>query len=209
MERFKVLNLDQSSEQWLLWREGQKNQFKVGGSDIASILDCSPYKTRKELMVQKQLRTRPESEFQMRKGTWLEPVIRQHAQSWLETMTEVPVALDPCCVELVDDARFIASLDGTDWKEQIVAELKYNNWKTHDFALCGIVQEHHMVQVQYQLWLTGLDTCFYFSHSDNGLFDKKDQFTAGIQVRSSPEIQGQIVEKVVEFLDELERAFCD
>lgn len=183
---------EQGTPAWKRWRlDG------LGGSDVAAVLGLSPFAdaTRERLLHEKATGAERETNFEMRRGTRLEPVARElyalHADC----------DVDVVCVEHPDAPWVRVSLDGLcrprdrgdgPWAPWVL-ELKCPNWKVHDLALAGLLPAYYRVQVQWQLLATGLDRCDYASFNDGRRFAPADQL-AVVTVGADPEEQAALLE---------------
>lgn len=183
----RVVRLAQGTLPWHQWRhEG------LGGSDVAAVLEVSPYEgcTPEDVFAEKILFRPKEPTFAMRRGTKLEPIARdlfERRTGW---------RFQPCCVEHDDEPWIRASLDGLG-QEFVngveLLEIKAPKWQDHDGILAGIVPEWFLVQCQWQLLATGADVCHLVSFNDGGPFAGKDQL-AHVVIEADPERQAAILD---------------
>lgn len=189
-ERLEVMNLihlEQGSDRWRSWRcEG------LGGSDIAAIMGLSPYKdaSPEEVFAEKTSRQAKESTFAMRRGIRLEPRAREMVKLRFQR------SFDPCCVEHGEQPWMRASLDGIclRGKPPALLEIKAPKWTDHDRILCGLVPPHFMVQMQWQMLVTGVDRCHLVSISEKFDMFKGPDLLAHVEVESDPEQQAEILD---------------
>ncbi len=164
-----IVKHNQGSEAWKLWRrEG------LGGSDIAAILDLSPYDdhTRASVFAEKVHGIERAVNFAMHRGTRLEP----HARCAYERRQRC--SAPPACVEMAGCPWARVSLDGLCHDGAAVhrlywlLELKCPNWQTHDLALNGVVAEHFAVQCQcqWQMLVTGVQRLDFASFNPGSRF---------------------------------------
>lgn len=142
----KVIDLAQGSEEWLSWRRNG-----IGASDIAVIMDSSPYHTPLELWELKcGYREEDQMNAAMAHGVKNEDVARQ----WMNSMYELN--LQPLCIEDNDRSEYRASLDGYDRDKEVLVEIKCPvSEKTIENAhLTQSVPAHWIDQVQWQILLT-------------------------------------------------------
>lgn len=130
----------------------------IGGSDVPSVMGINPYKSAYKLWHEKtRLITADLTEnFAMHRGTRNEPKARSH----IELMTGKAWAPD-----LVVDSQksyLRVSLDGRSGDE--ILEIKVPS----EALVLGVeargieaIPDHHMVQMQYQLRVTGAVRCLY------------------------------------------------
>lgn len=157
----KVINeseIEQGTTKWHSFRaEG------IGGSEVAMVLNISPYKTAHDLWeIKTGLKEDDfESNFAVEKGNRLEPKIR--------AMYEIQSgnSADPCLVVRSDKPEHRASLDGRDPEKRIVSEYKYvgagEKWQ---LAQEGKLPAHYYAQVQWQLYVTGDTMADYVAYND-------------------------------------------
>ena len=195
----RIVRLAQGTLEWHRWRfEG------LGGSDVAAILGVSPYEdATPDAIFESKLAYRDrEPTFAMRRGTRLERPAREmfgHRTGW---------HFEPCCVEHDDERWMRCSLDGlgqsfTGGPELL--EIKAPKWTVHDEILSGFVPEHFMVQVQWQLLVTGADLCHLVSFNDGGRFAGRDQL-AHVVIEADGEKQAEILEAASAFWDRVQAA---
>lgn len=187
----RIVRLQQGTLEWHRWRYDG-----LGGSDLASILGVSPYEgcSPENVFAEKTRYVQKESTFAMRRGNRLEPIARdlfERRHGW---------KFDPCCVEHDDEPWMRCSLDGlmvTGVMPQVL-EIKAPAWQTHDEVLLGFVPEHFMVQMQWQLLVTGADLCHLVSINDGGRFAGKDQL-AHVVVEADGEKQAAMLDVATAF----------
>jgi len=90
----------------------------------------------------------------MREGLRLEPIARElfAIQNGIEMFPRV----------VVNDWA-MASLDGMSECGKYIVEIKCPGEKDHLLALQGKIPEHYYPQLQHQLYVTGLQSIFYYS----------------------------------------------
>lgn len=141
----KDLSLEQGSDAWLSARAR-----RLGGSEIASVLRVSPYKTRLELWEEKVGLREVKSISHLphvRRGIDAEPIARDKIERILHTSYETPV--------LVDDEHdwMVASLDGI--CDEHTLEIKTMGESKHNDVAWGWVPEYYELQVQWGLMISG------------------------------------------------------
>jgi putative phage-type endonuclease len=155
MKDYKIVNLEQRSEEWKKWRlEG------IGASDMPAILGKSPYTSKRELFEIKKVERGENKldDFIMIKADCAEQDFKAKIHEMLK------IDFTPVCVESLENPRFKASLDGLNEKEGKILEVKYAgedyvNLLKKNKSLS--VREDHLVQIQFQLLVTGLKECYY------------------------------------------------
>lgn len=151
-----VVRLEQNTPAWELWR-----QTRFGASDAAAMLGISPYKTREQLLREKQGVINKISDYQRElyaAGHAAEEAILPH----LEDMAGQPIT--PCVYEGED--RIAASLDGVNFEGTLIIEHKLlrdsdASRRRFNMAARGELAEHDMAQVQQQLMVSGAEKCWF------------------------------------------------
>lgn len=156
------VNIEQGTDDWLIWR-----RCHVCASDMPVIMDKVPphWGLNSWLKLWKDKR----GEFEnvetpaMRRGTNLEDEARKLASAALK------VELRPQVEEsdLVTWAG--ASLDGISKDGRVLVEIKVPGVETHEAARRGHIPEHYMYQMQWQLFVTGLQDMWYCSYDGSNL----------------------------------------
>ncbi len=144
-------DLEQGTAEWLSLRT-----TKITATDAAVIIGASHWKTRIQLYNEKISDT-PITTFvntRMKRGTDLEPIARQLfcIQNGIEVYPRV-----------VTREWAMASLDGMSDDGKYIVEIKCPGEKDHVLALNGKVPDHYYPQLQHQLYVTGLQSIFYYS----------------------------------------------
>jgi putative phage-type endonuclease len=156
-ERMRIKMLRQGSPEWHAWRrEG------IGGSDAPVVEGISPYRTPRQLALEKRGQDvdaeEDDNEFIFSKGHRTEGVIR--AQFRELTGAE----MTPLCVEHPELAFVRASLDGFDDKFGIL-EGKLVGQAVLEAARGGEIPAHHFSQIQHQYAVLGdVDRAQWFGH---------------------------------------------
>lgn len=151
-----TVHLEQNSPAWEAWR-----QTRFGASDAAAMLGISPYKTRAQLLREKQGVIAKTSDYQRElyaAGHAAEKAILPH----LEDLAGQPIT--PCVYEGEDSIA--ASLDGISFEGTLIIEHKLlrdsdASRKRFDMATRGELAEHDMAQVQQQLMVSGAEKCWF------------------------------------------------
>nr|DAF58210.1 MAG TPA: Exonuclease [Siphoviridae sp. ctMBu2] len=151
-----VVRLEQNTPAWELWR-----QTRFGASDAAAMLGISPYKTRAQLLREKQGAITPVSDFQREiyaAGHAAEKAILPH----LEDLAGQPIT--PCVME--GENRITASLDGVNFEGTLIIEHKLlrdsdASRRRFNMAARGELAEHDMAQVQQQIMVSGAEKCWF------------------------------------------------
>lgn len=172
-----LVNLEQNSDAWLSWR-----QTGIGSSDAPSILELSPWKTRRELWEEKVYhyhRRNPvlsskqlqaifakmkekelQNESSKNRGRKLEPVAREHYEWWLGHK------IDPVCGVHPQFEFLKVSLDGWNEEKKLFGEIKCPNQMAHNQALMGQVPQYYVPQLLHQFLTSGAKEGHYISFHD-------------------------------------------
>jgi putative phage-type endonuclease len=153
----KLINLDQGSDDWLIWR-----QNGLGASDAPIVLELSPFKTAYQLWLEKTglVKPKPQSAA-MAHGHTTEPLVRERYIA--ETGKQiVPVA----AVYDDEDAPYIrASVDGWNAETRHLVEIKCPmSGDSHRDAREGTVPDHYWMQIQHEMAVMDALTCDYVSY---------------------------------------------
>lgn len=151
-----IIHIEQNTPTWEVWR-----QTRFGASDAAAMLGISPYKTRAQLLREKQGVSTKISDYQRElyaAGHAAEKAILPH----LEDIAGQPIT--PCVYEGED--RIAASLDGINFEGTLIIEHKLlrdsgASRKRFDMATRGELTAHDMAQVQQQLMVSGAEKCWF------------------------------------------------
>lgn len=152
----QIIRYEQNTPEWEAWR---KHTF--GASDCAAMLGISPYKTRTQLMREKQGEPQKVTDFQrdiFAQGHAAEKAI----MPYLEERLGQP--LSPCVMEIADGIS--ASLDGISFEGDVIIEHKLYrdsdaSRKRFQMAQEGKLADHDMAQVQQQLMVSGAAVCWF------------------------------------------------
>lgn len=135
----------QSGEEWLNWRRNG-----IGASDISVIMGSNPYSTRRKLW-DKKCGFAPEEPMNaaMEHGIKTEDIARQ----WINDQYQLN--LKPVCIEDPDKSYFKASLDGFDFDQKVLVEIKCPiSEKVLDQArMSQVIPDYWYDQVQWQIML--------------------------------------------------------
>lgn len=154
----KIVKLQQRSPEWFDWRKKH-----ICASDMPIIMCDSPWKTPQELLAYKQSTTNDETVTEaMQRGIDLEEPVRQMVNK------QTGLNFIPIIVEHSQNSLYAASLDGYD-ASHVILEVKCPNKKDHLHAKKGKVPKHYKAQIQWQLYVTGCQTCYYASYFNEDL----------------------------------------
>ncbi|WP_020476625.1 lambda-exonuclease family protein [Zavarzinella formosa] len=180
----RVIQLNQGSREWTRWRRNG-----IGGGDIAALLGLSPFPeaTADGLLAEKLGDTERATNFAMRRGVLLEPQARAMFEAREKT------GYVPMCVEHDTAPWMRASLDGYSHARNDIIEVKAPSFKVHDLALAGLVPDHYLCQVQWQLLVTDCRVCHFVSYNPAGRFQNGAEL-AVVRVTEDAEHQAAILE---------------
>lgn len=153
----KIVELEQGSPDWLLWRK-----TVITATDCPAILGSSPWLTAYKCW-QRKLDLIPEqkSNDAMERGKRLEPLIRERF------VKKFGLNMTPLVVESSEYSFLGASLDGLSDCGKYVLEIKTGGYKLYKMAQDSVVPRYYMDQIQHQLLVTGADKCFYVVGSED------------------------------------------
>jgi len=173
---------DQSSEEWKEWRKRH-----IGASEVPIIIGKSKWMTPYQLWQQK-LGFTPglKDNYAMRRGRDLEPIVRDLANQ------ELKASFKPEVLVHKELEWMSASLDGIDRKKRAIMEIKCPGLEDHQKAEKEEVPEHYYPQVQWQLFVADLKTCYYVSYYNEALAIVKVK-------RHDDYIVNELLEPVTEF----------
>lgn len=159
--KYEKLDLVQGSDEW------KKTRLEhITASNVPAIFGVSPYKTALEYaneLLSKEEKQVPESQhFLFQKGHEVE----QAAREWVQLNFKTD--LTPSVVRSTEINYLLASLDGMDEKQGLIFEAKYVGRDTLDQIKSGKIKEHHRLQIQSQLLVTGFDQAIYFAMDPDG-----------------------------------------
>lgn len=150
--------LDQGGADWILWRAGG-----IGASEIPAIMGESEFNTPYGVWELKTGRAKFEGNFATRRGTEAEPRIR--ALYELLNDRNMP----PCLAEHPSIPYLRASLDGYNFEEKRVLEIKYPSKEKHELAKSGKVPTCYYGQLQAQMFVTGATCADYVSYDGENI----------------------------------------
>ncbi len=149
---FKVIELEQGTQQWLNWRHSG-----IGASDASTIMGENRFKSPDKLLHEKKNKIDTIPNEKMRKGTALEP----EARSLYQEITKK--AVQPVCIQSNSYSWLIASLDGISNDYKSLVEIKCGE-SAYRQAAREIVPYYYFGQLQHQLMVTDLDSLDYWCY---------------------------------------------
>lgn len=177
--------MQQGTAEWLLWR-----RQGIGASESAALFGVCPYKTARQLYGEKlgvAMEDTESSPGLFRAGHETEAMVR--AEYEFETGLEFA----PAVFEHPTHPFIRASLDG--WNAETRQGIEIKLVGKDKFA--GPVPEHHVIQVQHQMLVVGVDSWTYLRHNSGQT--KKDVIAA------DPDMQKRIFEACLEFWSRVQR----
>lgn len=148
----KLIALDQRTEEWHDWRNGKDlpdGKPRITGTASGIIYGNNPYKTMHGLWRELMGLSEPEAvNFVMQRGIDLEDPARELY------MVYTGNSMEPVCVEHPKHGWAGASLDGLDPDAEIIIEIKCVGRNTQSYAERGVLPDHYVPQVQWQLLCT-------------------------------------------------------
>lgn len=142
----------QSGEDWHLWRKNG-----IGASDVSVISGSNPYKTPLQLWEEKcGYRKGDELNVAMKHGIRNEDVARQ----WINENFQLH--LKPVCVEDPQISHFRASLDGFDFDQKVLVEIKcpISESVLDKARTQQAIPDYWFDQMQWQIMLTNPQRAF-------------------------------------------------
>lgn len=153
----KTINEQQNTESWL-----EARRSIIGGSDVAGIMDISPFTTPHKIWLSKiGVEEEKDNTFILEKGHRLEDVARAKLE------LRLGIDLPPIVARHSEEPWMKVSLDGASLQEKVQVEIKYQGEK--DFTALKDEEKippYYMVQVQYQLMVTGFEFSYYCAIND-------------------------------------------
>lgn len=162
-----------SKPDWLRFR-----QKGIGGSDIASVCGINIWKSPLALWHEKteKIENDEEENIPAELGIYLEPFMKERFEKWIkkEEGIDVDVAIVPYILQQKDNPIALANLDGlfshpdklaciTEYKT--TSEFFYKQWQDENLP------DNYYLQVQWYLYVTGLEYCYLSFLIGNRKFD--------------------------------------
>lgn len=157
--KFIKYTIKQGTSEWLQLR----SEF-ITASNVAAIFGASPYKTA--LQYFEEFVTGTPEKFDANKQTLFD--IGHNAEEKARVYVEQTFnASFPPAV--VSSDHLLASLDGFNEAANVIFESKYVGFKAlEELRQTNRLPDHHELQVQTQLLVSGADKCIYFAMNPNG-----------------------------------------
>lgn len=154
----KIISLIQGSPEWLDYRK-----TRICASDIAAIMGLNPFKSAWACYQEKMGISTPFVSDAMRRGVLLEPEARSRVNEVLEENYA------PICVEH-DIGWMFSSLDGYSENAAVpIIEIKCPGLETHRIACDDKVPTLYYPQMQFQMYIAGVQSSYYVSYMPEDL----------------------------------------
>lgn len=115
--------------------------------------------------------------------------------------------LPPLCGESAEYYYMSASLDGINFENKCILEIKTGGQKATEDARAYLIPMKYRIQMQYQLFISEMDTCYYY------FWDKINKVGYPVQVLRDEALINKIVKEVHKFwrnyIDFIPPAFTD
>lgn len=142
--------VEQSSPEWHSLRAN-----KIGASDAAVILGIG-FKSLDDLYEEK-LGKPVVINAAMKRGTHMEPIARKAFEKCMGKEYRPAVFISD------ESPWMMASLDGISEDGNSILEIKCGSEKLHNLAIAGKLPPYYYSQVQHQMYVTGVQLCYYWS----------------------------------------------
>jgi putative phage-type endonuclease len=183
----KKIDLIQNSLEWLEWRKNG-----IGSSDISAVCNCSPYRTRTDVMREKLGFGVDFVNPAMLRGKAFENEAR-------EAFNEENISFHkPLCVAHDDYPFFIASLDGYCEQSDSIIEIKIPGEKGWKLAEKAQIPNQYILQMQWQMIISKLLEITYVVYNP----DLKKLIT--MICRQDLTLQRDMMEKAHQFYADLQ-----
>jgi putative phage-type endonuclease len=180
----KDLTLEQGTKEWKSARSK-----RLGGSEIASVLRISPYKTRRQLWEEKVGIT-PQVDISkmphVKRGIDAEPIARAKIENILGVKYTTPVLIHP------KYEWAVSSLDGL--CDTHTLEIKTMGKAGHEAAAKGEIPDYYECQIQWGLLISGKPYGVFASYRP------EDDTLHMIEVKSDETRQHWMLEQAIEFM---------
>jgi putative phage-type endonuclease len=152
------INLEQGSEDWILWRKKG-----IGSSDIGTILGVNTYKTAHELWMEKTGAKVPEdisNNYAVKRGQALEPLARDLFNSLTDSQFTPATFIDDVT------PYFKFSADGIDFDKNEIIEIKSMGEKNHQKVIdTKAPSEAYLMQCLWGLMITKAKVCHFIAYN--------------------------------------------
>jgi putative phage-type endonuclease len=154
MMKFKFIELEQGTPEWLAWRK-----TVITATDASILMGNNPWDTPYKVWQRKLgLAEEKVSNDAMERGKRLEPEARAQFNE------RYGILMEPAIVESTEYEFLGASLDGMCPINNSLLEIKCGGAKLHAMAAQGEIPQYYRDQMQHQLIVTGAERCYYYSY---------------------------------------------
>jgi len=160
----KFHNLEQGSAEWHEFR-----RTHIGASEAPAIMGKSSWATASDILEQKISGVIEAPNYAMKRGTALEPKIRAMAEEQLGKK------FTPCVITSDQFPWMSASLDGLSEAQDEIIEVKCGSESQFHNAKKGVVPEHYEIQMQHQMFVSGVSHCWFVTYWDEEIATVKVQ----------------------------------
>lgn len=179
-----------SKADWLRFR-----QMGIGGSDIASACGINSWKSPLALWHEKTMKIEEDEEENLpaELGIFLEPFMKERFEKWIKKEEGIDIIVEsiPYILQHKENPIALANLDGvllhpdklaciTEYKT--TSEYFYKQWQDENLP------DNYYLQVQWYLYVTGLEYCYLSFLIGNRKFDL-------LVIERNQEVIDEIVEK--------------
>ncbi len=185
----------QGSDAWMKFRGKH-----LGASEVPAILGNDDWKKPIDVFNTKVFGEKWEGNYATMRGKTLEPIIREKVEGIFGLTLDQPV------LEYPDWTVLSASLDGYDQKTGTIFEFKAPSIVKHTGALCGVIPDTYLDQLQTQLLVFGGTKAYYVSYHPG---EPEGHDLAIVEVRPEFHRQEYILERAKRFWAMVENGAYD
>jgi putative phage-type endonuclease len=131
---------------------------------VAAILGIDPYTTPLQLWKEMVQGEEKQETSAMRRGKELEPQALEWLNVEVNPINQDYFPFEPKVLQSIEYPDLICSLDGfrkLPTGEVQIAEIKHPNFTIVEMAQMGKIPEWYLAQMQFQMWMTDLNWCWY------------------------------------------------
>jgi len=189
---YKILNLIQGSSEWLEFKKD-----KIGSSEVPSIIGANEYQTAAKLLQLKRGEvTEEHSEFVKKRFALGHEIEEQVRSKFYQTMMQA-------VIQSVSNPQLIASIDCAKIVDDKITEIVEVKSTTSEAILAqvksGSCPKSYFAQIQWQLYLTGLDAATLF------VVNSESMESYQLAVKADGMAQAMIAAAVDQFLVEMNK----
>lgn len=169
-DNVQVVNIEQDTDEWLEWRNKG-----IGSSDVALLMSPDPVfdrtiRTLWEQRIGYQRTVKLDNEH-IKRGKDLEPIIRDKVCDILN------MHFTPECIERLDAPYLRASLDGINYSDNCILEIKAPSEKYfNEYLKSWKIPENYYLQMQYQMLVSNA-SYGYFAFYNKDLLNSDGEQT--------------------------------